>query len=303
VIIMNNRKQQVVKNAHHLFVEKGFQATSIQDIIDYSGISKGTFYNYFSSKNELLIAVFTWLHTTIEQERNQLLVGKSLTDVDVFVKQIDAQMKNHHKHKFFTLLEEVFVSNDPDLKAYIKNTQFIEVNWVYKRFIDLFGQEKKPYLLDCAIMFLGMLHRNFHYNFMVNGTNTDPHEIISYSVKRLLPLVEEVANSGDILLDPQTIKEWLPSCPNTKNQIEQDISAALIDFKKQVHKQFTDEFERQKCTELISFIEEELFKQPNPRKFVVDSALHSLKQLSVNNSKTTLEELQTMIDQYVSERH
>src|ERR1041384_3304849 len=76
---------------------------------------------------------------------NQLLVGKSLTDVDVFIKQIDAQMKNHHEHKFFTLLEEVFVSNDPDLKAYIKKTQFIEVNWIYKRFIDLFGQEKKPY--------------------------------------------------------------------------------------------------------------------------------------------------------------
>lgn len=80
-------------------------------------------------------------------------------------------------------------------------------------------------------MFLGMLHRNFHYNFMVNGTKTDPHEIITYSVKRLLPLVDEVASSGDILLDPQTIKEWLPSCPNTKNQIEQDISAALIDLK------------------------------------------------------------------------
>ncbi len=56
---MNNRKQQVVKNAHHLFfVEKGFQAISIQDIIDYSGISKGTFYNYFSSKNELLTSCF-----------------------------------------------------------------------------------------------------------------------------------------------------------------------------------------------------------------------------------------------------
>lgn len=152
-------------------------------------------------------------------------------------------------------------------------------------------------------MFLGMLHRNFHYNFMVNGTNTDPHEIITYSVKRLLPLVDEVASSGDILLDPQTIKEWLPSCPNTKNQIEQDISTALIDLKKQVHKQFTDEFERQKCTELISFIEEELFKQSNPRKFVVDSALRSLQQLSVKKSKTTLEDLQTMIDQYVSELH
>ena len=56
---MNDRKQHVINKAHQLFIDKGFQATSIQDILDYSGISKGTFYNYFSSKNELLIAIFT----------------------------------------------------------------------------------------------------------------------------------------------------------------------------------------------------------------------------------------------------
>ena len=42
---MNDRKLHVVNMAHQLFIEKGFQATSIQDILDYSGISKGTFYN------------------------------------------------------------------------------------------------------------------------------------------------------------------------------------------------------------------------------------------------------------------
>ncbi|MGA9287974.1 MAG: helix-turn-helix domain-containing protein, partial [Anaerobacillus sp.] len=63
---MNDRKQHVIKMAHQLFIDRGFQATSIQDILDYSGISKGTFYNYFSSKNELLIALFKALYGSME---------------------------------------------------------------------------------------------------------------------------------------------------------------------------------------------------------------------------------------------
>ena len=59
---MNDRKQHVVNMAHQLFINKGVQSTSVQDILEYSGISKGTFYNYFSSKHELLIALFTNLN-------------------------------------------------------------------------------------------------------------------------------------------------------------------------------------------------------------------------------------------------
>ncbi|WP_052137929.1 TetR/AcrR family transcriptional regulator [Heyndrickxia ginsengihumi] len=47
---MNDRKQHVMNIARQLFVNNGFQTTSIQEIIEQSGISKGTFYNYFSSK-------------------------------------------------------------------------------------------------------------------------------------------------------------------------------------------------------------------------------------------------------------
>lgn len=47
---MHERKKQVLRAAHQLFIDKGFHQTSINDIIEYSDISKGTFYNYFSSK-------------------------------------------------------------------------------------------------------------------------------------------------------------------------------------------------------------------------------------------------------------
>ena len=46
---MNVRKQDVVNMAHQLFINNGVQSTSVQDIFEYSGISKGTFYHYFSS--------------------------------------------------------------------------------------------------------------------------------------------------------------------------------------------------------------------------------------------------------------
>jgi AcrR family transcriptional regulator len=48
------RKNEIVTAAKKLFFETGYDATSIQDIIDSLGIAKGTFYHYFKSKDELL---------------------------------------------------------------------------------------------------------------------------------------------------------------------------------------------------------------------------------------------------------
>ena len=54
---MKKRKRQIIQAARTLFIEKGFVNTSILDIIAAANISKGTFYNHFSSKNECLIAI------------------------------------------------------------------------------------------------------------------------------------------------------------------------------------------------------------------------------------------------------
>ncbi len=48
------RKNEILATAQRFFFEKGFESTSIQDIIDKLGIAKGTFYHYFNSKTDLL---------------------------------------------------------------------------------------------------------------------------------------------------------------------------------------------------------------------------------------------------------
>ena len=47
-------KSRIIAAAWELFRDKGFAGTTVDDIIEKSGTSKGSFYYYFSAKDELL---------------------------------------------------------------------------------------------------------------------------------------------------------------------------------------------------------------------------------------------------------
>ena len=56
--------------AFRLFMEKGYEHTSIQDIIDHlGGLSKGAIYHHFKSKEDILVAV----SDRMTAESNQML--------------------------------------------------------------------------------------------------------------------------------------------------------------------------------------------------------------------------------------
>lgn len=48
------RKEAILVGAEKLFLQKGYDDTSIQDILDVLSLSKGGFYHYFESKEALL---------------------------------------------------------------------------------------------------------------------------------------------------------------------------------------------------------------------------------------------------------
>ncbi len=48
-----NTKNALIESAIRIFQQKGFQMTRVSDIVSDAGVSQGTFYNYFRSKEEV----------------------------------------------------------------------------------------------------------------------------------------------------------------------------------------------------------------------------------------------------------
>ena len=51
------RRMEILDAAEHLFYEKGYEATSVQDILDALQLSKGGFYHHFDTKMSVLEAI------------------------------------------------------------------------------------------------------------------------------------------------------------------------------------------------------------------------------------------------------
>ncbi len=79
------RKREIIETAFNLFVQNGYERTSVQQIIDTLGISKGTFYHHFKSKDDLLDAVISDILEDVASEINRI----ANSDKDAVTKLIE----------------------------------------------------------------------------------------------------------------------------------------------------------------------------------------------------------------------
>lgn len=63
------RRSEIVAAASELFLSKGYDSTTMRDVMRHLGIAKGTIYHYFASKEELLEAV---IDSLVEAEMTRL---------------------------------------------------------------------------------------------------------------------------------------------------------------------------------------------------------------------------------------
>src|SRR5699024_5405698 len=200
---MEKRRLEVMQVAQRLFLEKGFVQTSIQDIIKTANISKGTFYNYFASKNECLIAILKYAEKEACERRKQLLSGNRIDDRTIFAKQIVIRMQVNREQNLLPLFGFVFHSKDNELRQFAKTYHLHEVAWVSGRFIDIYGPEIYPFAIDCAAFILGLSQQySLIWSFYVSEeVNTE--RLITFILKQMNAVVANFVKEKESFIHEQ----------------------------------------------------------------------------------------------------
>ncbi|MGD6991080.1 TetR/AcrR family transcriptional regulator [Sutcliffiella horikoshii] len=95
-----SKKQQIMEKATELFAKQGFEATSIQQITEQCGISKGSFYLSFKSKDELIMEMLDHFFMEVTAETDQL-VNSSKNDANLLFKFYKLMFHFFAKHADF----------------------------------------------------------------------------------------------------------------------------------------------------------------------------------------------------------
>jgi AcrR family transcriptional regulator len=85
------RRREILVAARELFVKKGYEQTSVNDILKIVDIAKGTFYYYFSSKEEVLEAIILDIVEEGARRAESVLKDKSIPLVNRIMMAIMSQ--------------------------------------------------------------------------------------------------------------------------------------------------------------------------------------------------------------------
>lgn len=119
----DERRNELLDAAQRLFIEQGYESTSVNAIIDSVGVAKGTFYHYFKSKTDLLDSL-------VERMTARILAGVRIAlegqEMDAITKlnlvfQASARWKADNREALLALLRPIY--SDENVLLRLKMTK------------------------------------------------------------------------------------------------------------------------------------------------------------------------------------
>lgn len=150
------KKDKIIEKSMELFCEKGYYATKVEEITKALGISKGNFYTYFGSKEEVLYEILN----IMKNERIKMLEE---IDTNKAPKEVLRDFIEDHSQIFFKYLKRVNLKNidsflkDEKVVNYMEEVQGILTEFLKKNIIErIEGSQNKEYNLKFIIDFILM---------------------------------------------------------------------------------------------------------------------------------------------------
>ena len=308
------RKHTIFAVSLALFSERGIKATSMQDIAERCGFSKGTLYQHFRSKEELIRSIHQYALSTL-QEKLEAAASQDRSAKEIFLAQIEVLLHSLIEFKSFMLMqirEQEFTGIGDKLKQPDEDDEDAEncapqrhplithaFVLIRRSLIGIYGNEIDRYSGDLFIVVGGLT-----FSYLQLADDWGMSEIpIAEALRHLEVMVDAAAER---LLDqkpepliPSTLwAEWVQQAP-------EESSAAKRPFI--LIRQMRDTLawspllrtELNDALETLDILESEL-KSDSPRRVVVKGMLANLKEIHVLRS--ALEQLMPLLSYRLDEQ-
>lgn len=225
-----------MERALELFAKQGFEATSVQQITDHCGISKGAFYLSFKSKDELIFSLIDYFMTQL------------ISDIDYKVKntQNDELLFTY----FYTSFQTFFQHSD-FAKVLMKeqvqtfhNKELIEKMHIYDRLLDkvtlsmierLYGEDVNNTKYDLVYCIKGLMG-NYSKLMLFSNASLDL-KLLSESLVEKTNLLAEHATIAFISEDFIQSMEQPALKEVTKEQLLEMIAQKIEEMEESIEKE------------------------------------------------------------------
>lgn len=274
---MKEKKQRIIKSAKEVFQKQGYLKTFVQDMVDAAGISKGTFYNYFTSKEELAIVIFKQEYSVLHQ-RLEYTMAQDGAKKDNFTECLKIII--HFYTENGEILNITFSQTmiDDDFNAFLQNVRLKNMEWVKYQLLEVYGEETKPYINDITMLLSGMAAM---YVFASGSKNVNTGLIeraIPYVVRRLDALVKDILESGEIVFTEADTENLVPDQTMIRKKRLAKLREALEELNVGIENADIADSDKWQYKESMNALVGEINNNEAPRDFMVQGTLLYLKQ-------------------------
>lgn len=254
----------IIEKASELFAKNGFGATSVQEITDACGISKGSFYLSFKSKESLLFSIFEYFSTKLIDRLGDILHMEA-TARNRFEQFFVIQFEEIARHSDFILMhmrEQASPINE-EMLGLLNKLRGKAYEAMENLLLDLYGESIQIHLPDLIVMLNGIIH-GYVEIIVFNKKMLNYTDLANYIIER----TDSIING---LTEPLLKKEQLLSTGGITFSITLEELVKDIEMIKQQIQDTEDE-----VFISLDVIGQELLN-PNFRKPVISGMMSNLK--------------------------
>jgi AcrR family transcriptional regulator len=183
-------KQKIMESAMRHFSEKGYEATSIQEIADDCGIAKGSLYKFFQSKEDLLIELHYGQQKTLYDEIDRIRADRALSLREAFIRETEYHFEFFMQNKFIMREIKEMSSTSGKIAPFLLRLRSKLLSNCKDGLLVYLGKEMEPNIWDMVAIYTGIM-REFMILLVFENKLLHIKEVSIFLVDRM----EEMASS------------------------------------------------------------------------------------------------------------